>query len=58
MRIAIVPAPFGSREKVDAVTMRLTDDGYRLLDGPRTTGDGFYESAVLDGEGNVIEITV
>lgn len=55
---AHISVSVGSREKVDAVTMRLTDDGYRLLDGPRTTGDGFYESAVLDGEGNVIEITV
>lgn len=55
---AHISVSVGSREKVDAVTMRLTEDGYRRLDGPRTTGDGFYESAILDGEGNVIEITV
>lgn len=30
----------------------------RFDDGPRRTGDGFYESAVLDPEGNRIEITV
>lgn len=48
----------GSRERVETITQRLVDDGYRHLDGPRTTGDGYYESAILDMEGNVIEITI
>jgi lactoylglutathione lyase len=48
----------GSREAVDALTERLRHDGYRRLDGPRTTGDGYYESVVLDPDGNRIEITV
>jgi len=48
----------GSKEKVDELSKRLIDDGYSHLDGPRTTGDGYYESAILDAEGNVIEITV
>lgn len=48
----------GSKEKVDELTMRLIDDGYSHIDGPRTTGDGYYESAILDAEGNMIEITV
>lgn len=48
----------GSRERVETITQRLVDDGYRHLDGPRTTGDGYYESAILDTEGNVIEITI
>lgn len=48
----------GSKEKVDELTSRLIDDGYSHLDGPRTTGDGYYESAILDAEGNVIEITI
>lgn len=48
----------GSKEKVDELTQRLIDDGYSHLDGPRTTGDGYYESAILDAEGNIIEITV
>ena len=48
----------GSREAVDALTERLERDGYRLLDGPRTTGDGYYESSVLDPDGNRIEITI
>jgi lactoylglutathione lyase len=48
----------GSREAVDALTERLERDGYRLLDGPRATGDGYYESSVLDPDGNRIEITI
>jgi lactoylglutathione lyase len=48
----------GSREAVDALTERLRRDGYRILDGPRTTGDGYYESGVLDPDGNRIEITI
>ncbi len=48
----------GSREKVDALTDKLKEDGYSVLKGPRTTGDGYYESCVLGIEGNQIEITV
>jgi len=48
----------GSRQAVDALTDRLRADGYRVLDGPRTTGDGYYESVVLDPDGNRIEITI
>lgn len=47
----------GSAEQVDALTARLKADGFEVLDGPRTTGDGYYESAVLDPEGNRLEIT-
>lgn len=48
----------GSKETVNEITKCLADDGYIHLDGPRTTGDGYYESAFIDAEGNVIEITV
>lgn len=48
----------GSREKVDALTDILARDGYEILSGPRTTGDGYYESCVLGIEGNQIEITI
>ncbi|KDN59162.1 MULTISPECIES: VOC family protein [Exiguobacterium] len=48
----------GSKEAVDVMTRRLVDDGYERLDGPRTTGDGYYESVVLDPEQNRIELTV
>ncbi|CAM3175116.1 VOC family protein [Streptobacillus felis] len=48
----------GSKEKVDELTNILKDDGYNVISGPRTTGDGYYESLFLDLEGNQIEITI
>ncbi|MCM1006365.1 MAG: VOC family protein [Ruminococcus flavefaciens] len=48
----------GSQENVDELTQKLNDDGYEVLSGPRTTGDGYYESCVVGIEGNQIEITV
>lgn len=47
----------GDRAEVDALTARMADEGVPVLDGPRTTGDGYYESVVLDPEGNRLEIT-
>lgn len=47
----------GSYDAVDLLTARLAQDGYTVASGPRTTGDGYYESVVLDAEGNRIEIT-
>lgn len=48
----------GSKEKVDELTLQLKQDGYEILDGPRTTGDGYYESVVLDPDNNRVEITI
>ena len=48
----------GSREAVDQLTQRLRQDGYALISGPRTTGDGYYESCIRGIEGNLIEITI
>jgi lactoylglutathione lyase len=47
----------GSEQQVDALTQRLRNDGFPILDGPRRTGDGYYESVTLDPDGNRIEIT-
>ena len=47
----------GTEADVDALTARLRSDGYEVLDGPRRTGDGYYESAVLDPDGNRLELT-
>ncbi len=47
----------GSRCDVDALTARLCADGYTVAGQPRITGDGYYESVVLDPDGNRIEIT-
>lgn len=46
----------GSKEKVNALTEQLRSDGYQIISEPRVTGDGYYESCVLDGEGNQIEL--
>lgn len=48
----------GSKEKVDALTNRLSEAGYTVLSGPRITGDGYYESCIIGLEGNQIEITI
>lgn len=48
----------GSKEKVDELTAQMENDGYQVISGPRTTGDGYYESCIIGLEGNQIEITV
>ena len=48
----------GSKENVDTLTKRLSNDGFKVISGPRTTGDGYYESCILGIEDNQIEITV
>ncbi len=48
----------GSKEEVDRLTEMLKNDGYTIISGPRTTGDGYYESCVVSIENNIIEITV
>jgi lactoylglutathione lyase len=48
----------GSKARVDELTAKLRQDGYPVVSEPRRTGDGYYESCVLDPDGNRIEITV
>lgn len=48
----------GSKETVDALTATLKAAGYEVVSGPRTTGDGYYESCVVAVEGNQVEITI
>jgi lactoylglutathione lyase len=48
----------GSEAAVNQLTERLKNDGYTVKSGPRTTGDGYYESVILDPENNEIELTV
>ena len=47
----------GSKKKVDDLTEQLKQDGYRVVSGPRITGDGYYESCIVAIEGNQIELT-
>lgn len=46
----------GSKEKVNELTEISRKDGYKIIGEPRTTGDGYYESVILDPEGNRIEL--
>ena len=47
----------GEKKKVDQLTEQLRTDGYQIIGEPRTTGDGYYESVILDPDGNKVEIT-
>ncbi|MBO4498281.1 MAG: VOC family protein [Lachnospiraceae bacterium] len=48
----------GSKEKVNEVTEKARKAGFEVISGPRTTGDGYYESCIVAIENNQIEITV
>lgn len=48
----------GSKDAVDQLTAQMKADGFEVVSGPRTTGDGYYESCIVGIEGNQIEITV
>lgn len=48
----------GSEDAVRQLTEHLRLDGHPVIDGPRRTGDGYYESVVLDPDGNRVEVTV
>ena len=48
----------GSKDEVDSMTELLRKDGFKVVGEARTTGDGYYESVVLDVDGNRLEITV
>lgn len=48
----------GSQEEVDRLSKVLDQAGYPILNGPRTTGDGYYESVIASVEGWPIEITI
>jgi lactoylglutathione lyase len=47
----------GGKEKVNELTEIFRSDGYTIFSEPRTTGDGYYESVVLDPEGNCLEVS-
>jgi lactoylglutathione lyase len=48
----------GNQTAVDSLTETVRNDGYNVIGEPRWTGDGYYESVILDPDGNRIEITI
>lgn len=58
MGLAHLAIAVGSMQRVQELTGRLMQDGFAVVDGPRHTGDGYFESVVLDPDGNRIEITI
>lgn len=56
--IAHFAVSVGLKEKVNELTEQLRTAGFKIVGNPRTTGDGYYESVVLDPENNRVEITV
>ena len=57
MGIAHFAISVGGKDKVNELTERLRNDQFTIFSEPRTTGDGYYESVVLDPEGNYLEIS-
>lgn len=55
---AHIALSLGSRDKVLELTEKLRNDGYPVVGEPRTTGDGYFESVILDPESNRIELTI
>jgi lactoylglutathione lyase len=47
----------GSEQAVDALAAELAAAGVPVPEGPRRTGDGYYEAVVLDPDGNRVELT-
>jgi len=56
MGLTHIAITVGTERRVDEVTASLREGGFQVLEGPRRTGDGYYESVVLDPDGNRIEL--
>ncbi|HJV18526.1 MAG TPA: VOC family protein [Sediminibacterium sp.] len=46
----------GTKEQVNLLTAQLEQAGVSIYSYPRTTGDGYYESVILDPDNNKIEL--
>jgi lactoylglutathione lyase len=57
MGIAHFAISVGGKDKVNELTERIRNDNFIIFSEPRTTGDGYYETVVLDPEGNLLEIS-
>ena len=53
--LAHISISLPSREAVDEMAQRLVQGGHRVVDGPRMTGDGYYELKAFGPSGLVVE---
>ena len=55
----IIHLAFGvdTKMEVEEKARQLEGDGFKILSGPRKTGDGYYEFETLDPDNNRIEVT-
>lgn len=55
----IIHLAFGvdTHKQVEEKAEQLRNAGYRILKGPRKTGDGYYEFETLDPDENRLEVT-
>jgi lactoylglutathione lyase len=55
----IIHLAFGmeTMEKVSEKSIELARDGFKIIRGPRKTGDGYYEFETLDPDNNRIEVS-
>jgi lactoylglutathione lyase len=55
----IIHLAFGvnTKEEVEEKAKQFAADGFKILSGPRKTGDGYYEFETLDPDNNRLEVT-
>lgn len=55
----IIHLAFGvdTTREVEQKARQLEMDGFKILSGPRRTGDGYYEFETLDPDNNRLEVT-
>lgn len=54
--LAHIAFQFSLKDDVNSALERFRQDGYTVYGEPRFTGDGYYEGAILDPDGNIVEL--
>ncbi len=58
MQIDHIAFSTGSKNNVNRLTDKLKANTFKIISEPKITGDGYYESCIINIEGNQMEITV
>ena len=54
--LAHIAFKVNGNDEVDRLTKLFREQGITIAGEPRLTGDGYYESIILDPDGNMIEL--